>query len=68
MSKITINDKEYETEDFTQEQLNILREVQLAASEVERLAYLGRVLDERRSAIVQTLLNTLEPSSEPTDT
>lgn len=68
MSKITINDKEYETEDFTQEQLNILREVQLAASEVERLAYLGTVLDERRSAIVQTLLNTLEPSSEPTDT
>ena len=68
MSKITINDKEYETEDFTQEQLNILREVQVAASEVERLSYLGKVLDERRSVLVQTLLNMLEPSSEPTDT
>ena len=68
MSKITINDKEYETEDFTQEQLSILREVQVAASEVERLAYLGKVLDERRSVLVQALLNMLEPSSEPTDT
>ena len=68
MSKITINDKEYETDDFTEEQRNVFREAQMASSELDRLSYLGKVLDERRALLVQTLLNMLEPSSEPTDT
>jgi len=68
MSKITINDKAYETDDFTEEQRNVFRETQMASSELDRLSYLGKVLDERRALLVQTLLNMLEPSSEPTDT
>ena len=59
MSKITIDNKEYDTETFTEEQNNILQEAQMAAQELSRLSYLGKVLEERRTVLVQALVNGL---------
>jgi hypothetical protein len=59
MTKITINDKEYDTENFTEEQNKILQEAQMAAAELGRLSYLGQVLEDRRVVLVQSLVDGL---------
>ena len=59
MTKVTIDDKEYDTETFTEEQNNILQEAQMAAQELSRLSYLGKVLEERRIVLVQALVDSL---------
>jgi len=59
MTKITINDKEYDTENFTEEQNKILQEAQMAANELGRLSYLGQVLEDRRVVLVQSLVDGL---------
>jgi len=43
MSKITINDKEYHTDDFNEEQMNMYREIGLAREEMARMDYLWSV-------------------------
>lgn len=60
MAKITINDKEYDTENFTEEQDKILQEVQMAVYELNRLSYLGQVLEDRRAVLVQALVDGLD--------
>jgi hypothetical protein len=69
MSIITINDKEYETNDFTEQQTAILNEVVYADTEVKRLDYITKTLNERLKLLTQSLSNSLEEvSDDQTDT
>ena len=51
MAKITINDKDYYTDDFNEEQSKAYQEIQIASAELDRMSYVGRVLDARRQAL-----------------
>lgn len=69
MSIIAINDKEYETNDFTEKQTDILNEVVYADKEVKRLDYLVKTLNERLKLLTQLLSNSLEEvADDQTDT
>lgn len=69
MSIIAINDKEYETNDFTEKQTDILNEVMYADKEVKRLDYLVKTLNERLKLLTQLLSNSLEEvADDQTDT
>jgi hypothetical protein len=67
MTKLTIDDKEYDTENFTEDQLGMLRDIEMAQNEVNRLAYSHQVMDARRQAGIASLtesLNADNPQSE----
>jgi hypothetical protein len=62
MSKITIDEVEYETDDFTEQQNNILTELLYVKEEVRRLDYLTQVMDKRFKDLISSLNTTLEES------
>lgn len=67
MTKLTIDDKEYDTDNFTEDQLGMLRDIEMAQNEVNRLAYSHQVMDARRQAVIAFLtesLNADNPQSE----
>jgi hypothetical protein len=47
MPKLTINDKEYDTEDFNEDQIAMYNEIMLAKGEMQRCEYVFKVLDAR---------------------
>ncbi len=62
MSKITIDEVEYETDDFTEQQNNILTELLYVKEEVRRLDYLTQVMDGRLKDLISSLNTALEES------
>ena len=67
MTKLTIDDKEYDTDHFSEDQLGMLRDIEMAQNEVNRLAYSRQVMDDRRQAVIAFLtesLNADNPQSE----
>ena len=47
MPKLTINDKDFYTDDFNEDQMKMYQEIGLAREEMGRMDYLMRVLDAR---------------------
>ena len=47
MPKVTINDIEYETEDFTEEQMSAFNELRINQDERDRASYRMHLLTER---------------------
>jgi len=47
MPKLTINDTEYDTEDFNEEQKGLYNEVLIAQGEMQRHEYIFKVLEAR---------------------
>jgi len=45
--KLSINDKDYYTDDFNEDQMKMYQEIGLAREEMARMDYLMRVLDAR---------------------
>ena len=62
MSIITIDEKEYETDDFTGQQNDILVELMYVKEEVRRLDYLTQVMDSRLKSLISSLNTSLEES------
>jgi len=62
MSKITIDEVEYETDDFTEQQNNILTELLYVKEEVRRLDYLTQVMNKRFKDLISSLNTALEES------
>ena len=62
MSKITIDEVEHETDDFTEQQNNILVELIYVKEEVRRLDYLTQVMDSRLKSLISSLNTSLEES------
>jgi len=55
MAKITIDDIEYQTDDFTDRQKEIYQDMLNARSEMSRLEYLYRVLESRGQSLAKAL-------------
>ena len=64
MAKITINDKDYYTDDFNEEQMKIYAEIQMATNELERMSYMARVLDTRREQLAGVIVQLAEAPQE----
>lgn len=67
MTKLTIDDKEYDTDNFTEDQLGMLRDIEMAQNEINRLAYSHQVMAARRQSGIASLtesLNADNPQSE----
>lgn len=47
MPKLKINETEYYTDDFNEEQMSMYREISVAREEMNRMQYLMQVLDAR---------------------
>jgi hypothetical protein len=47
MPKLKINETEYYTDDFNEEQMSMYREISVAREEMNRMQYLMQVLDGR---------------------
>ena len=47
MPKLTVNDKDYYTDDFNEQQMSMYREISVAREEMNRMQYLMQVLDAR---------------------
>ena len=51
MAKITINEKDYYTDDFNQEQQKAYAEIQFVSAELQRMEYVTAVLLARRNTL-----------------
>jgi len=47
MPKLSINEKDYYTDDFNEQQMSMYREISVAREEMNRMQYLMQVLDAR---------------------
>ena len=56
MPKLTINDAEYDTEDFNEEQMAMYNEVMIAKQEMNRCEYVFKVLEARRNQLAGMIL------------
>ena len=64
MAKITINEKDYYTDDFNENQMAMYREINLAREEMARMNYLMQVLDARCNMLGAMIVETAEQAVE----
>jgi hypothetical protein len=64
MAKLTINDTDYYTDDFNEEQMKMFQEVQIASSEIERMSYLVNVLKARQEMLAGMIVQAAESEVE----
>jgi hypothetical protein len=64
MPKISINDKDYYTDDFNEDQLKMYNELTLAKAEVNRLDYLKSVLEGRMNLVAAQIKAIAEQTEE----
>lgn len=62
MTTITINNTEYETDTFTDEQKGLVGEAQFLQSEINRTQYTLNLLNDRNAGVIATLKESLEGS------
>jgi hypothetical protein len=67
MPKISINDKDYYTDDFNEDQLKMYNELTLAKAEVNRLDYLKSVLEGRMNLVAAQIQAIAEQPQEEAD-
>jgi len=68
MPKLTIDDKDYYTEDFNKEQMSAYNEMTAARSEMQRMDYLMRVLDDRTKVLANFIITEANKQEEPDET
>ena len=56
MPKLTIDNKDYYTDDFNKEQMSAYNEMTAARSEMQRMDYLMRVLDDRTKVLANFII------------
>lgn len=59
MAKLTIDDKEYETDDFTEEQVSLYNEIMYVNGQMQQKEYMFKILDARKSSLAQALADSL---------
>ena len=64
MPKLTINDKDYYTDDFNEDQMKMYTEINLAREEMGRMDYLMRVLDARCNQLGGLIVQIAETPTE----
>ena len=68
MPKLTIDDKDYYTDDFNKEQMSAYNEMTAAHSEIQRMDYLMRLLDERTKLLANFIITEANKQEEPDET
>ena len=68
MPKLTIDDKDYYTDDFNKEQMSAYNEMTAARSEIQRMDYLMRVLDDRTKVLANFIITEANKQEEPDET
>ena len=68
MPKLTIDDKDYYTDDFNNEQMSAYNEMTVARSEIQRMDYLMRVLDDRTKVLANFIIMEANKQEEPDET
>jgi len=56
MPRLTIDDKDYSPDDFNKEQMSAYNEMTAARSEIQRMDYLMRLLDERTKLLAKFII------------
>jgi len=64
MPKLTINEKDYYTDDFNEEQMKMYSEINLAREEMSRMNYLMQVLDARCNMLGGMIVEAAEANAE----
>ena len=64
MPKLKINETEYYTDDFNEEQMSMYREISVAREEMNRMQYLMQVLDARCSMLGGMIVEIAEQTEE----
>ena len=59
MTNVKINDKEYDYDTFTEEQLNILKEINTCSIEVARANYASQLFNDRHNILINALTESL---------
>lgn len=66
MPKLTINDAEYDTEDFNEKQLAMYNEIMIAKQEMNRCEYVFKVLEARCNQLAGMIEASPEKAEEAT--
>lgn len=64
MPKLSINDKDYYTDDFNEDQMKMYQEIGLAREEMGRMDYLMRVLDARCNRLGSMIVEIAEQAGD----
>jgi len=64
MPKLTINEKDYYTDDFNEDQMKMYNEINLAREEMGRMNYLTQVLDARCNQLGGMIIQIAETPGE----
>lgn len=64
MPKLTVNEKDYYTDDFNEEQMSAYNEISAARTEMARMEYLMRVLDDRCNQLAGMIIQIAETPAE----
>ena len=59
MAKLTVDEKEYETDDFNDEQRSVYNELVYVSNVLQQQEYVMRVTDSRKKYLVDVLKNSL---------
>lgn len=59
MAKLTVDEKEYETDDFNDEQRSVYNELVYVSSVLQQQDYVMQVTDSRKKYLVDVLKNSL---------
>ena len=68
MPKLKINETEYYTDDFNEEQMSMYREITIAREEMNRMQYLMQVLDARCNMLGGMIVEIAEEEADEAQT
>lgn len=68
MPKLKINETEYYTDDFNEEQMSMYREISVAREEMNRMQYLMQVLDARCNMLGGMIVEIAEEETDEAQT
>lgn len=64
MAKITINNKDYYTDDFSEDQAKAYAEIQAITTELDRTQYIAQLLSARRDLLAGAIVQLAEAPQE----
>lgn len=67
MPKLSIDNKDYYTDDFNEQQMSMYREIGIAREEMNRMQYLMQVLDARCNMLGGMIVEIAEAETEKAD-
>lgn len=68
MAKLTVDEKEYETDDFNDEQRSVYNELVYVSNVLQQQEYVMRATDSRKKYLVDVLKNSLNASADDDNT